>query len=124
MIRRPPRSTRTDTLFPYTTLFRSHRTGRAASDAAAAPGRAGIPGVAPAPASGTRRFPRHRPRGRALGWRGLAIRVLPGQAAAGAGARFAGPGAARAPRPPQAAALVRRGRDPVVRGGAGLGRAA
>src|SRR3546814_16627095 len=27
MIRRPPRSTRTDTLFPYTTLFRS--TGRA-----------------------------------------------------------------------------------------------
>src|SRR3546814_2654436 len=25
MIRRPPRSTRTDTLFPYTTLFRSHR---------------------------------------------------------------------------------------------------
>src|SRR3546814_12003227 len=28
MIRRPPRSTRTDTLFPYTTLFRSrHRCG-------------------------------------------------------------------------------------------------
>src|SRR3546814_2813805 len=28
MIRRPPRSTRTDTLFPYTTLFRSlHQTG-------------------------------------------------------------------------------------------------
>src|SRR3546814_13865815 len=26
MIRRPPRSTRTDTLFPYTTLFRSFRT--------------------------------------------------------------------------------------------------
>src|SRR3546814_14954408 len=25
MIRRPPRSTRTDTLFPYTTLFRSTR---------------------------------------------------------------------------------------------------
>src|SRR3546814_9060995 len=25
MIRRPPRSTRTDTLFPYTTLFRSRR---------------------------------------------------------------------------------------------------
>src|SRR3546814_12596475 len=25
MIRRPPRSTRTDTLFPYTTLFRSCR---------------------------------------------------------------------------------------------------
>src|SRR3546814_15007525 len=27
MIRRPPRSTRTDTLFPYTTLFRSIRVG-------------------------------------------------------------------------------------------------
>src|SRR3546814_18300378 len=27
MIRRPPRSTRTDTLFPYTTLFRSVRPG-------------------------------------------------------------------------------------------------
>src|SRR3546814_4628010 len=28
MIRRPPRSTRTDTLFPYTTLFRSDRSRR------------------------------------------------------------------------------------------------
>src|SRR3546814_11257754 len=28
MIRRPPRSTRTDTLFPYTTLFRSPVQGR------------------------------------------------------------------------------------------------
>src|SRR3546814_15276101 len=28
MIRRPPRSTRTDTLFPYTTLFRSEVTQR------------------------------------------------------------------------------------------------
>src|SRR3546814_3675477 len=28
MIRRPPRSTRTDTLFPYTTLFRSSSTTR------------------------------------------------------------------------------------------------
>src|SRR3546814_15099159 len=27
MIRRPPRSTRTDTLFPYTTLFRSRGAG-------------------------------------------------------------------------------------------------
>src|SRR3546814_14327674 len=27
MTRRPPRSTRTDTLFPYTTLFRSRETG-------------------------------------------------------------------------------------------------
>src|SRR3546814_6904161 len=29
MIRRPPRSTRTDTLFPYTTLFRSRRAASA-----------------------------------------------------------------------------------------------
>src|SRR3546814_12422716 len=28
MMRRPPRSTRTDTLFPYTTLFRSHDDAR------------------------------------------------------------------------------------------------
>src|SRR3546814_13987277 len=28
MIRRPPRSTRTDTLFPYTTLFRTPSNGR------------------------------------------------------------------------------------------------
>src|SRR3546814_9276482 len=28
MIRRPPRSTRTDTLFPYTTLFRLRRAAR------------------------------------------------------------------------------------------------
>src|SRR3546814_2173243 len=43
MIRRPPRSTRTDTLFPYTTLFRSARARtppqrhRAAASAAALP---------------------------------------------------------------------------------------
>src|SRR3546814_3042644 len=46
MIRRPPRSTRTDTLFPYTTLFRSdgaaHRDGRGPGRADdAAPGRRG-----------------------------------------------------------------------------------
>src|SRR3546814_9072892 len=37
MIRRPPRSTRTDTRFPYTTLFRSHEaTRRTAADRQAA----------------------------------------------------------------------------------------
>src|SRR3546814_20642003 len=41
MIRRPPRSTRTDTLFPYTTLFRSREFGdqhfaRGGEEAAAA----------------------------------------------------------------------------------------
>src|SRR3546814_4691795 len=55
MIRRPPRSTRTDTLFPYTTLFRSRGDPRTRSrgrpsrpprpsaddDAADRPGRAG-----------------------------------------------------------------------------------
>src|SRR3546814_4593088 len=35
MIRRPPRSTRPDTLFPYTTLFRSGVRGREQSAAAA-----------------------------------------------------------------------------------------
>src|SRR3546814_790686 len=39
MIRRPPRSTRTDTRFPYTTLFRSDH----------APARAAAPGPPPAP---------------------------------------------------------------------------
>src|SRR3546814_12283101 len=38
MIRRPPRSTRTDTLFPYTTLFRSTRR-------AEPPGRTGARGT-------------------------------------------------------------------------------
>src|SRR3546814_1309124 len=48
MIRRPPRSTRTDTLFPYTTLFRSARAGRCfrighgAAAAAAGHGQAGV----------------------------------------------------------------------------------
>src|SRR3546814_10519305 len=32
MIRRPPRSTRTDTLFPYTTLFRSHLAAHPGAD--------------------------------------------------------------------------------------------
>src|SRR3546814_3130583 len=36
MIRRPPRSTRTDTLFPYTTLFRSNNYGSLGVDGSAA----------------------------------------------------------------------------------------
>src|SRR3546814_5771987 len=44
MIRRPPRSTRTDTLFPYTTLFRSHLGRREAPAHEAA--LAGVLGVA------------------------------------------------------------------------------
>src|SRR3546814_11200617 len=37
MIRRPPRSTRTDTLFPYTTLFRSQQAVEGAGDLPRAP---------------------------------------------------------------------------------------
>src|SRR3546814_12110125 len=44
MERRPPRSTRTDTLFPYTTLFRSE--GDAEGEAVAAPRIAGVDIVA------------------------------------------------------------------------------
>src|SRR3546814_4765248 len=51
MIRRPPRSTRTDTLFPYTTLFRSlprpfpgrRRSGAVPEGDARQPGPAGRP---------------------------------------------------------------------------------
>src|SRR3546814_3261750 len=39
MIRRPPRSTRTDTLFPYTTLFRSGHRRRGDRPAHLAPAR-------------------------------------------------------------------------------------
>src|SRR3546814_8790650 len=77
MIRRPPRSTRTDTLFPYTTLFRAR---------APAP----RPAQLPAHRGGDRRRPgrtvRPRRRRRHAG-------VPPGQVA-GAGAR----GRGRAPR--------------------------
>src|SRR3546814_20259515 len=59
MIRRPPRSTRTDTLFPYTTLFRSRRCPW--------PPRHDRRAVAPAP---------HRRAGRSTGGRG-AFRSLP-----------------------------------------------
>src|SRR3546814_14689979 len=50
MIRLPPRSTRTDTLFPYTTLFRSHLfgDGSAASGAATQRGRI-LPASRPQP---------------------------------------------------------------------------
>src|SRR3546814_14448554 len=43
MIRRPPRSTRTDTLFPYTTRFRSDKTNCGHDIAPAKPG--AIPGA-------------------------------------------------------------------------------
>src|SRR3546814_21106627 len=46
MIRRPPRSTRTDTLFPYTTLFRSDREVEGRDGAALGHQAAGGHGVA------------------------------------------------------------------------------
>src|SRR3546814_6851582 len=61
MIRRPPRSTRTDTLFPYTTLFRS----RGGSCLGAPPRRhpvcdvAGSNGVRPEPGRWSRRSEEH-----------------------------------------------------------------
>src|SRR3546814_8970097 len=54
MIRRPPRSTRTDTLFPYTTLFRSG--GRAGAHAAV-DGRGAGRAVAGAPGGPAARQP-------------------------------------------------------------------
>src|SRR3546814_16480112 len=53
MIRRPPRSTRTDTLFPYTTLFRS---AGGKSDARPAPARQATSKQATATTSETRRI--------------------------------------------------------------------
>src|SRR3546814_19951609 len=47
MIRRPPRSTRTDTLLPYTTLFRSEGFGNPAETPA--PKSSPAPGSAPTP---------------------------------------------------------------------------
>src|SRR3546814_16089266 len=48
MIRRPPRSTRTDTLFPYTTLFRSEHDGQLAPLALAHRGELAAKGQRPA----------------------------------------------------------------------------
>src|SRR3546814_7126024 len=67
MIRRPPRSTRTDTIFPYTTLFRSYRLraaarreGRGSGDLAAGYRRAGTGNLRHAGALEQRRHGRHR----------------------------------------------------------------
>src|SRR3546814_19738024 len=65
MIRRPPRSTRTDTLFPYTTLFRAarpHGQGRTEADRESA----GDAGVACGQAEGPRRLHRRTRKARGL----------------------------------------------------------
>src|SRR3546814_5612844 len=58
MIRRPRRSTRTDTLFPYTTLFRSHRP-RTGPGVEAAPRRRPVRRTVPGPGEGTARAHGH-----------------------------------------------------------------
>src|SRR3546814_2043865 len=70
MIRRPPRSTRTDTLFPYTTLFRS-RHGAAPVGGERLAGRLGAAG-------GRRRPGAHR--GRAAAHEGAGGAVAVGRA--------------------------------------------
>src|SRR3546814_19437510 len=60
MIRRPPRSTRTDTLFPYTTLFRSPPIAHSTTDAGFLPlltGLAKEKGVIGYPGEGTNQWP-------------------------------------------------------------------
>src|SRR3546814_2914791 len=82
MIRRPPRSTRTDTLFPYTTLFRSSEivaaalqdSGRAVLVGSSSFGKGTVQTVLPMPNSGEfiltwARF--HAPSGYALHRRGV-----------------------------------------------------
>src|SRR3546814_9672017 len=59
MIRRPPRSTRTDTLFPYTTLFRS--AGRAATPRRRSSGKRSSPKANPDGRSARRRSSRRNP---------------------------------------------------------------
>src|SRR3546814_10021976 len=60
MIRRPPRSTRTDTLFPYTTLFRSpHR--RCRRNGRRRPGRDGHDGQLPQGTQAVRQADRRVP---------------------------------------------------------------
>src|SRR3546814_17184548 len=58
MIRRPPRSTRTDTLFPYTTLFRSPNSGLGySSDSAIVGSSVYRLSTAPGPADDGRAYP-------------------------------------------------------------------
>src|SRR3546814_9441016 len=97
MIRRPPRSTRTDTLVPYTTLFRSTRRHRYRNDGAEPVARPAVPGPA---FDGRRRLPY-----RAVS-QGRLCRAQPEAAA-----RIADRGQAvplRALRPRRAAPLSRR----------------
>src|SRR3546814_4595064 len=79
MIRRPPRSTRTDTLFPYTTLFRSHRQeeregGLPLARRQAPAGARHVPGAGPQAAAARRADRRHVARGHQRHHRSAAAR--------------------------------------------------
>src|SRR3546814_16746184 len=73
MIRRPPRSTRTDTLFPYTTLFRSLLLGRTGESIARGLGVAGLQSVS------ARHPPQQRVPVRLGACRALPHRLAPGE---------------------------------------------
>src|SRR3546814_9724789 len=85
MIRRPPRSTRTDTLFPYTTLFRSPVSRAAAPDAGTRAAEDPFPQGCRCAVrgAGTQAGDRARPGGRpALGPHGAALWFRPARAGA------------------------------------------
>src|SRR3546814_13286588 len=86
MIRLPPRSTRTDTLFPYTTLFRSaaRRLRDATADGAAAHARRGARGGRAADA-GWHRRPRRLGARHPGGVLRAGHRAVPGKPVRGAG---------------------------------------
>src|SRR3546814_19631460 len=82
MIRRPPSSTSTDTLFPYTTLFRSpagnrahhhHVHGDMELDAVQLHHHAGGPGIASKGAAGSSPDSRRQPLAHLLGSTGAAV---------------------------------------------------
>src|SRR3546814_5976231 len=81
MIRRPPRSTRTDTLFPYTTLFRSRGRGGDRRRCRGGRRRRRVPGVPPRPRQGALR----RPELPAAGLGARPAREAEGAASGGAG---------------------------------------
>src|SRR3546814_17463061 len=89
MLRRPPRSTRTDTLFPYSTLFRSSE-------------RSALSIAEPRQRHLVRQGDvRRRQAGEDAGWRSWGKRGVAGGADGGAGP-VAVAGAGAAPRPPAA----------------------
>src|SRR3546814_5257538 len=64
MIRRPPRSTRTDTLFPYTTLFRSDQGIKDVDEVGSVGSAASVASASLAPVSGSGSSGLGRERGR------------------------------------------------------------